>query len=197
VAPGRLRIAFTKRGHLARAPLHPDCAAAVDGAAKLLSELGHQVEEADLDIDVERFARDFFLLLTVDIAAGYEELSELVGHRPRRGEIETDTTLMAMIGRQQKAIESALTRDRQAETARAVSRFFQRYDVLLSPRLGRPPVRIGELSPSAPRPGCATSWRPRASASSCASPAWWPPRSAASSTSCPSRRWPTSPASRR
>src|SRR4029077_7950181 len=27
------------------------------------------------------------------------------------------------------------------------SRFFQRYDVLLSPTLGRPPVRVGELVP--------------------------------------------------
>jgi amidase len=147
VAPGRLRIAFTKRGHLSSGPLHPDCAAAVDDVAKLLEGLGHHVEEADLEIDVDRFARDFFLLIAVDIAAGYEQLSELVGHRPRRGEIETDTALMAMIGRQQKAMEAALARDRQAEAARLVSRFFGRYDILLSPTLGRPPVGIGELVP--------------------------------------------------
>jgi amidase len=147
VSPGRLRIAFTKKGHLSRAPLHPDCAAAVDDAARLLEGLGHQVEEADLDLEVEQFARDFFLLIAVDIAAGYEQLSKLVGHRPRRGEIETDTALMAMIGRQQSAMHAALARDRQAEAARLVSRFFQRHDVLLSPTLGRPPVRVGELIP--------------------------------------------------
>jgi amidase len=147
VSPGRLRVAFTKKGHLSGRPIHPDCAAAVDDVARLMAGLGHQVEEADLDLDAEQFARDFFLLLTVDIAAGYEQLSRLVGHRPRRGEIETDTALMAMIGRQQRALDAALARDRQLEMARQAMRFFQRYDVLLSPTLGTPPVRIGELIP--------------------------------------------------
>src|SRR5205085_1029783 len=69
------------------------------------------------------------------------------GHRPRRGEIETDTALMAMIGRQQSALKAALARDRQLDAARKVSRFFQRHDVLLSPSLGLPPVRVGGLIP--------------------------------------------------
>jgi amidase len=145
--PGRLRVAFTKRGQLSTGPIHPDCAAAVDDAAKLLASLGHEVVEADLDLDAEQFQRDFFMLIAVDIATGYEQLSAMIGHRPRRGEIETDTALMAMIGRQQRAMKAALARDRQLDAARSVARFFQDHDVLLSPTLGRPPVRIGQLVP--------------------------------------------------
>jgi amidase len=55
-----------------------------------------------------------------------------------------------MIGRQQRALDAALARDRQLEVARQAARFFQRYDVLLSPTLGMPPVRIGELIPRGP-----------------------------------------------
>ncbi|HVV48396.1 MAG TPA: amidase, partial [Polyangia bacterium] len=53
--PGRLRIALTKRPQVTTAPLHPDCAAAADDAARLLAELGHVVEEADPDLDAEAF----------------------------------------------------------------------------------------------------------------------------------------------
>jgi amidase len=58
--------------------------------------------------------------------------------------------LTAMIGRQQSALQAALARDRQAEASRGVARFFQKYDVLLSPTLGRPPIGIGELIPRGP-----------------------------------------------
>jgi amidase len=147
VSPGRLRIAFTKRGHLSSRPIHPDCAAAVDDVARLLIDLGHTVEEADLDFDADQFARDFFLLVAVDMAATVEQLSAWVGRRPRRGDLETDTVLTAMIGRQKSALEAALARDRQAAVARQVSRFFGKYDVLLSPTLGQPPARVGEIAP--------------------------------------------------
>jgi amidase len=147
VSPGRLRVAFSKRGHLSSRSIHPDCAAAVDDVAKLLADLGHHVEEADLEIDADQFARDFFLLVAVDIAAVIEQISALMGRRPRRDELETDTALTAMIGRQKKALAAALARDRQAAVARQSAQFFRKYDVLLTPTLGRPPVAIGELVP--------------------------------------------------
>jgi amidase len=147
VSPGRLRIAVSKRGHLSARPVHPDCAAAVDDVAKLLAGLGHHVEEVDLDIDAEAFWRDFFTLVAVDIAAAIEQISELFGRRPRRDELEIDTILSAMIGRQKSALEAALARDRQAEVARKVARFYTKHDVVLTPTLGAPPVGIGELVP--------------------------------------------------
>ena len=148
VPPGKLRVAFTKRGHLSSRPIHPDCAAAVDDVARLLADLGHHVEEADLDIDADQFARDFFLLVAVDTAATVEEISSWVGRRPRRGELETDTILTAMVGRQKKALAAALARDRQSAVARLVSKFFGKYDVLLSPTLGQPPARVGGIAPA-------------------------------------------------
>jgi amidase len=148
-APGRLRIAVTKRPHLALAkpapPLHSDCVAATDDAAKLLADLGHEVEEVDLPIDAEAFARDFLVLVCVQIASALAQVSMVRGRRPRQGEIEVDTALTAMIGMQQSAVRFALAQERLSAATRQVTRFFERYDVLVSPVLGRPPVEIGAL----------------------------------------------------
>ena len=52
--PGRLRIAFTDRSITGTA-VHPDCVAAVRDAARLLEDLGHDVEEAAPPLDAETF----------------------------------------------------------------------------------------------------------------------------------------------
>lgn len=145
--PGRLRIALTRRPHVATNPIHPDCVAAVEEAGRLLADLGHHVEEADLDIDADTFAADFFLSAAVEIASILERGAALMGHRPRRGELQTSTAITAMIGRQQPAVRMAMARERQEAAARAVARFFGRWDLLLSPTLGLPPAPIGSLHP--------------------------------------------------
>src|SRR5262245_13744580 len=57
--PGRLRVGVTRQPYTTTRPLHPDCVAAVDDAAKLLGDLGHHVEEVELKIDPEGLQRDF------------------------------------------------------------------------------------------------------------------------------------------
>jgi amidase len=149
-APGRLRIALHRRPHLTMGggqSLHADCAAALEDAANLLTELVHDVEEAALPIDAESFARDFFVLICVEMAATIEIASAIAGRRPRRGELEVDTALTAMIGRQHSAVRYALARERLDAATRKVLEFFGRFDVLVSPVLGRPPLPIGSLTP--------------------------------------------------
>jgi amidase len=145
--PGRMRIGFTKRPQLSSAPLHPDCAAAVDDAAKLLAELGHDVEEADLDIDPEAFARDFFTVVCVEMATLEVGAALLVGRKPRRGELEPGTAITALIGRQTSALAHMMARERLNALARRTAGFFERFDLMLSPTLGRPPAEIGTLAP--------------------------------------------------
>jgi amidase len=144
---GRLRIALTKRPQAALAVPHPDCLAAADAAAHLLTDLGHQIEEADLDIDAEAFAADFFTLVCVEMAAFLVRAEALVGHRPRRGDLETSTAITAILGRQRTALQAARARERMDAVARRTAAFFERYDLLLSPTLGAPPPALGALQP--------------------------------------------------
>jgi amidase len=145
--PGRLRIALTKKAEVAANVVDPECAAAADDAGRLLTALGHHVEEADLDIDADAFARDFFQLVCVEIAAIVARGTAMVGRRPRRGDLETSTAITATIGRQQSAVRVALARDRLDMVAARVAHFFERFDLLLSPTLGLPPAPIGSLRP--------------------------------------------------
>ncbi|HET6284359.1 MAG TPA: amidase family protein [Polyangia bacterium] len=150
--PGRLRIALTTRPHLALSDtkVHPDCLAANQDAGKLLASLGHDVEEVDLDVDALALARDFLLLVSVQIAAAIAEVSRIRQRGPRRGEIEVDTALMAMYGRQQSAVRFAQAQEHFNAVARKVTHFFESYDVLVSPVLGQPPIAIGALQPRGP-----------------------------------------------
>ncbi len=143
---GILRVAMTKRPHLP-GTLHPDCAAAVDDAARLLEQLGHRVDEVDIDIDATQFARDFFLLVCVETAATIVAGAAVVGRQARSRDFEAPTWICGMLGRQHTALQAAQAKERLHTLARKVSRFFDDHDVLLCPTLASPPVRIGSLLP--------------------------------------------------
>jgi amidase len=145
--PGRLRIALTKRPFVTSIAPHADCAAAADDAARLLADLGHHVEELDHTVDGDAFARDFFVLVCVEIAAIIVRAEARAGRRARRDEIETNTALTAIIGRQQTALRATMARRNLEAAVRAVQARYEGFDLVLSPTLGMPPVAIGALVP--------------------------------------------------
>ena len=67
-APRKLKIAMQTRTW-ADAPVHPECEAATLAAAKLCRDLGHEVEEARPDIDVEALQRALIVTLSAHTAA--------------------------------------------------------------------------------------------------------------------------------
>lgn len=145
--PGRLRIGVCKTPFLP-GTLHADCAAAVDAAAALLSELGHEVEPVELGVDRGAFARSFFRHVCVETAATLALWPpRLLGRKARRRDVETSTWLCAMIGRRVPGPAVSLTREELWSVARRVLRASARFDLLLTPTLGMPPVRIGALAP--------------------------------------------------
>jgi amidase len=144
--PGRLRIGF----HWEPAMLgdvHPDCVAAVKDAAKLLAELGHDVEEVRPQHDREHLTRCFFTVVSANTAAEIDEGARRLGKKARPADFETATWLGAQIGRSFDAATVMLAiRDLQAETRRLTHRLGD-YDAILTPTLGCPPLPIGALKP--------------------------------------------------
>jgi len=59
---------------------------------------------------------------------------------------ELDTRLMAALGRSTPAPDYIVAHDRWNDHTRGLAAFHQRHDLLLTPTLARPPVRIGELA---------------------------------------------------
>jgi amidase len=144
--PGKLRIAFTTEPHLP-GNVHPDCVKATRDVAKLCEELGHHVEEATPRFDGSAFARDFVTHVAVATAAEIEASEARTGRRATREHLQTDTYVIALLGRQISAVRLALARQNLHAITRSIAPFFQKYDLLLSPTMGKPPVRHGELSP--------------------------------------------------
>jgi amidase len=143
---GKLRIAFSDRPQMP-ATVHRDCAAAVRDAAFLCAELGHDVTEAAPAIDAEAFAHAFFIVICGSVAAGLELAAEELGRRPTRDELEISTWLAALLGREFSAGKLIAALDTLQAYARVAHRFFENYDVLLTPTLGCPPLAIGALEP--------------------------------------------------
>ena len=136
--PGRLRIAWTATPFLP-STVHADARAAVEDAARLCAELGHEVVEAAPPIDPAAFARAFLALVGAETAAEVVALERERGRRRRRGELEVTTELVAMYGRAITGEQlCTAVRDLRA-LGRVMADFHRRYDVLLTPTVATPP----------------------------------------------------------
>lgn len=142
--PRRLRIALSGRA-VNGTRVHADCLAALEDAGKLCESLGHHVEEAAPEVDGERLFDAFLLVIASSVAAELREARALLGRAPRRGELEPTTELLELLARQYTAADLSHALRHFGRVSRDVSRFFDRYDVVLTPTLSRPPARTGEL----------------------------------------------------
>jgi amidase len=145
-APGKLRIAVSERPHLT-AKVHSDCRRALSDAAALCRELGHEVEEASIDIDPDEFGHAFFTVVCGSVAAGIERAALELGRRPARDELEVATWLAGLLGAELSAGRAIAALEVLQHIARRALRFYEHYDVLLTPTLSRPPLMIGALQP--------------------------------------------------
>lgn len=144
-AERRLRIALDTSNLFGEAP-HPEVEIALQRAAKLAADLGHHVEEARPNIDGAAFVHHF---ITAWASFPSEPLAfaEAAGLDPETVLEPWTLELAAEFSRRgPEALQAA--RDNFAAMARVLAAFFERYDVLLTPVLRSPPVRIGEQAPT-------------------------------------------------
>jgi amidase len=145
-APGQLRIAFTSTpffGHT----VHPECIAALHETTALLEGLGHHVEEAAPALDGLSLARDFLTLVCAEVRADLEDACHVVGRRATSRDVEPATWALALLGSRINAGTLAMAKRSLQRAARRVGDCMEGYDVLLTPTLAEPPVKIGALQP--------------------------------------------------
>lgn len=144
--PGKLRVALCKRPLLPSDP-HPDVLAAADDAARLLSSLGHRVEEATPPIDADAAARDLLTLVAVSMAMDVAGAETEVGHPAGKDDLELTSRVTVMLGHRFSGMDVERARRNVQALGRTMAKFFERYDVLLTPTLGLPPPKVGSLQP--------------------------------------------------
>jgi amidase len=132
--PGRLRVAVTATPP-ADVPVAPVCRAAAEDAARLLEDLGHDVEEATPDWARGDLMALFARAWQVGPALYADDLSLLEPLNRALAERAHETT----------SVEYVLATAALRETARRVVRFWETYDLLVTPTLAQPPVEIGSI----------------------------------------------------
>ncbi len=144
-APKGLRIALCETSFTGD-PVHPECVAAVNDAAKLLEEMGHHVSPGiPAEADTAGMMRAWTDIVACGAALSVRRAVTARGRPLDDGEIEPVM---------QSAVAHATTvsGDRYLECVnivhaygRAMEGFMRGYDILLSPTMGEPPAKIGRF----------------------------------------------------
>ncbi len=143
--PGRMRIAYQTRAFNG-AETHPDCAAAVDDAAKLCAELGHDVEAAELTVDAQTLGEATLTVIGSNVRALVEDRAAELERDFTPDDMELITYGMVMGAVEAPAAAYARSVRVLHAAGRRVARFLESYDVLLTPTMATPPLELGRLS---------------------------------------------------
>lgn len=144
--PPRLRIAFSVAPMVGRS-MHGECRKGLESTVRLLESLGHELVEAAPTIEREVFIQSFVTLLAADTAGTVTARLRVLASTDL-GLVEPGTRALVHIGRAVSGEEVALARAFFSQMTRRLGRWFEDYDMLLTPTLGLPPFRVGALQPS-------------------------------------------------
>jgi amidase len=146
--PGNLKIAFSVKSMLGK-HVHADCIKGVEETVDLLSKLGHTVTEDAPTIDGEEYSLRFLTVVAGQMRADMEEAAQAAGKKVSPDDFDITTFGTGLFGTILKASDYVHAFRYLQRVSREIGRFFEQYDVLLTPVLNQPPVKIGALKPSA------------------------------------------------
>jgi amidase len=144
--PRPLRIAFTSTC-LDGSKVHPDCIAAVEHAAKLCRDLGHDVEEASPQVPVALFEPAFTDVWCSHLASAIDFLVRTTGKTPGLDNLEPLTLAYYERGKAVPASRYIQSKIILSRISRGIAHFHQHYDLWLTPTLGEPPWKLGRFDP--------------------------------------------------
>jgi len=146
--PGKLKIAYSTKPMLGK-NVHPDCVKGVEETTALLRGLGHEVIEDAPVIDGEEYSLQFLTIVAGQIRADIEEAAAMAGKKVSMDDFDITSFGTGLFGTILKASDYVRALRYLQSKSRDIGRFFEKHDVLLTPVLNQPAVKIGSLKPSA------------------------------------------------
>src|SRR6185295_10841578 len=143
--PGKLRIALAVATP-AGTPIDPECRKAASEAGKLCESLGHKVEEAQPPIEDPWMRGAFLTVLRVSLARTLDDAEKSFGRPVTDKDVEPVTWILAEAGRAVSSVAYSRAIATLHQVGLAMAKFQQGFDVILSPTLAKPPVKLGVLS---------------------------------------------------
>ncbi|MET9783131.1 amidase [Nocardiopsis alba] len=144
--PGRLRIGYYADTGTAGIPVHAEVLAAHERTLRILTDLGHEVEEIETPTDAHfggSYARDFQYL--------WEAVASTIPVDPaREGELTAINRWLRERARSTAAPDLVAAWGRLQRGARSMLTAHEVYDVVLSPTLASPPVPVDHFTGDGP-----------------------------------------------
>ena len=144
-APGRLRIALMLDAP-AGSPVDPECVEAARRAARLCETLGHHVEEAAPKLDIAAMGAASFVLIGSSVAADMLDRAKATGVPIGPDVLEPITLGFVGYGQKASGMDFARANNTLQTAAITMAQFMARYDLILSPTLGAPPLELGRIN---------------------------------------------------
>ena len=139
---GALRIAVSTTPLLG-STVDTECLNAVGRTVELLEELGHSVDQATPDVDRDGLKRAFVLAVAAETRADIMAGETLVGRKATSADFERETWLLRLFASRFTATDYVNALRVLRAAGPAMARFFDDYDVLLTPTIATPPGLIG------------------------------------------------------
>ncbi len=145
--PGNLRVAFSTTD-LDGKKLDPECLIAIENTAKLLTALGHTVEEATPAIPMQMLSEAFMAVWAAGLAAGIDAFAMATGRTPGDNELEGLTWGLYQAGKSITASQYQHALGGFQMLGREMARFHATHDVWMTTTLGAPPLALGVVDTS-------------------------------------------------
>jgi amidase len=141
--PGKLRIAWTAKAPNG-AKIDAECLRLLAETVQLCTDLGHHVEERNPEVEGGAIVPTFLTLVSANMVvnlAGHPT----AGRTAREDEVERITWLTAKMGEKISAPDYVRATQTAHRLGRQMAAFHAEWDVLLTPGLASPAVKLGWL----------------------------------------------------
>ena len=142
--PKPLRIGFTTQSPYGGV-VSQECKNAVEHTTKLLTSLGHKVEEHTPSYDGELLIEAYLTMYFGHIAADIKQLKQKLG-RNAVNKLEDNTQFLGLLGECLSAGDFVSAKHHWFEIKKAMDIYHQQYDLFLTPTVADLPVKIGALA---------------------------------------------------
>ena len=147
--PGRLRIGYTTTPWY-DAPTDPEIIRAVEQAAALCRDLGHEVVEASPAFDYAKMRSACLTLWAAGMSHWGQQLAAKMGRPLSDAYLEAATLAMVRYGSSLSSADLLAALENSNAVTRAVGGFFERYDLLLTPSTAKVAQPLGTYDQNAP-----------------------------------------------
>jgi amidase len=138
--PRKMKIGYSASSAINASP-DPEAISAMENAAQLLTELGHEVEEVKPPYDDAALARDFLTIWFAQVHGQVAEIKRVYGVKDSA--FEADTLAVSELGRAAGVAAVMVALHDTHNYVASLANFHEQYDLFLTPTLAKPPLKVG------------------------------------------------------